>query len=128
MVAEKIYDLLPQKWPLTIGDLPSTSSIAVGIIEYDGATSTEYFSASSSERFETISHTLFNSIVKIVVRHESYSTGQSWSDEVKEVLHRYHNEYDGILSCLMIGSPIYLGRNEQKLHEFQITFNISTKE
>ena len=43
MVAEKIYDLLSQKWPLIIGDLPSTLNIAVGIVEYDGATSSEYF-------------------------------------------------------------------------------------
>ena len=120
MVAEKIYDLLPQEWPLAIGDLPSTSSVVVGIMEYDGATSTEYFGRDSKSEFKPI--------VKIVIRHTSYSEGQTWADEVKNVLHRYHNEDIGISSILMIGAPMYLGRNEQKLHEFQVTFNISVKE
>ena len=120
MVAEKLYNLLPQEWPLVIGDLPSTNEIAVGIMEYDGATSTEYFGAAS--------RSVFNPIVKIVIRHTSYPEGQSWADEVKDRLHRYHNEDTGILSILMAGVPMYLGRNEQKLHEFQVTFNISMKE
>lgn len=117
MIAEKIYDLLPQDWPLVIGDLPSTADIVVGIMEYDGATSTEYFGRDSKSEFKPI--------VKIVIRHESYSKGQAWSEEVQNVLHRYRNEDIGIQSCLMIGTPMYLGRNEQKLHEFQVTFNIS---
>ena len=120
MVAEKIYDLLPQGWPLFIGDLPSTSNIAVGVVEYDGATSTEFFGATNKS--------LFNPIVKIVIRHTEYQTGREWSETVKDTLHRYHNEEIGILSILMVGVPMYLGRNEQKLHEFQVTFNISTKE
>jgi hypothetical protein len=120
MVAEKIHDLLPQEWPLVIGDLPSTANVVVGVVEYDGATSTEYFGG--------VSKSLFNPIVKIVIRHTSYSEGQAWADEVKNVLHRYHNEDIGILSILMAGTPMYLGRNEQKLHEFQVTFNISVKE
>ena len=120
MVAEKIYNLLPQEWPKVIGDLPSTSDVVLGIVEYDGATSTEFFGATNNS--------LFNPIVKIVIRHSSYSVGQSWSEEVKETLHRYHNEDIGILSCFMVGTPIYLGRNEQKLYEFQVTFNISIKE
>lgn len=120
MVAEKIHNLLPQDWPLVIGDLPSTADVVVGIIEYDGATSTEYFGVTSKS--------LFKPIVKIVIRHTSYSEGQTWADEVKNVLHRYHNEDIGIQSCLMAGTPMYLGRNEKKLHEFQVTFNISIKE
>lgn len=120
MVAEKIYDLLPQEWPLVIGDLPSTNDIAVGIIEYDGATSTEFFGAFNC--------TVFNPIVKIVIRHTSYPEGQAWAEEIKDTLHRFHDEDSGILSILIAGSPIYLGRNEQKLHEFQTTFNISIKE
>ena len=120
MVAEKIHELLPQEWPLFIGEIPSTSDIAVGIMEYDGATSTEYFGETSKS--------LFNPIVKIVIRHSSYPEGQTWADEVKDTLHRYRNEDIGILSIMMAGVPMYLGRNEQKLHEFQVTFNISIKE
>lgn len=128
MVAEKIHELLPQEWPLVIGDLPATAEDVVGIIEYDGATSTEYFGASDRFAYSPIAKSLFNPIVKIVIRHSSYSTGQSWADEVKNTLHRLHDEYSGILSCLMVGTPMYLGRSEQKLHEFQVTFNITVKE
>lgn len=120
MVAEKIYDLLPQKWPKVIGDLPSTNDVAVGIIEYDGVGSTEYFGKANAS--------LFNPVVKIVIRSNSYEEGQTWADEAKNLLHRYQNENTGILSCLIVGSPVYLGRNEQKLHEFQVVFNISIKE
>lgn len=120
MVAEKIYDLLPQEWPRVVGDLPATNDIAVAIVEYDGAASTEFFGATN--------RTVFNPIVKVLIRHESYPMGQEWSEIVKDTLHRYHNEDIGILSILMVSQPIYLGRNAQKLHEFQITFNISTKE
>ena len=120
MVAEKIHNLLPQEWPLVIGDLPSTADVVVGIIEYDGATSTEYFGETNKS--------LFNPIVKIVIRHSSYPTGQEWAEKVKDTLHRFHNEDIGILSILMAGTPMYLGRNAQKLHEFQVIFNVSIKE
>lgn len=120
MVAEKIHDLLPQDWPLVIGDLPSTNDVVVGIMEYDGAASTEYFGATNNS--------LFNPIVKVVIRHTSYPEGQAWADEVKDLLHRFHNKDIGILGILMVGTPMYLGQNEQKLHEFQVTFNISIKE
>lgn len=120
MVAEKIYDLLPQELPRVIGDLPSTNDVVVGIIEYDGATSSEFFGRASES--------LINPIVKIVIRHTSYAQGQAWADEVKDTLHKFYDEDLGILSILMVGAPIYLGRNEQRLHEFQVTFNISIKE
>lgn len=120
MVAEKIRDLLPQDWPLVLGDLPSTNDVVVGIIEYDGDGSTEFFGK--------VHESLFNPIVKIVIRHTSYPEGQELADAVKDTLHRFHNKDIGILSILMVGTPMYLGRNAQKLHEFQVTFNISTKE
>ena len=120
MIAEKIYDLLPQEWPLVIGDLPSVNETAVGIMEYEGATSNEYFGRAQGS--------VFHPIVKIVIRHNSYPEGQAWTEAVKDTLHRFHNEDLGILSILMVGTPIYLGRNTQKLHEFQVTFNITTKE
>ena len=128
MVAEKIHDLLPQEWPLVIGDLPSTADVVVGIVEYDGDVSTEYFGGSDRTPRSQVSKSIFYPIVKIVIRHDTYSVGQAWAEEIQETLHRYHDDSSGILSCLMVGTPIYLGRNEQKLHEFQVTFNISVKE
>lgn len=119
MVAEKIYDILPSDLPKTIGDLPSTETNAVVILEYDGATSTEFFGMKTES-------SLFNPIVKIVIRNSSYEEGQTWSELIKSTLHRYHDE--SLLSVLMVGSPIYLGRSPMKLHEFQVTFNTQVKE
>lgn len=120
MVAENIYDLLPMDLPKSIGDLPSTATDAVAIIEYNGGTSTEYFGKYDQ------TNSIFNPIIKIVVRNASYATGSEWSESIGKLLHRYHD--DTFLSILMVGSPIYLGRDEQKLHEFQVTFTTQVRE
>ena len=120
IIADIIYNLLPEDWPKVVGDLPAVRRIAVGIMEYDGATSTEYFGPNNGNC------SIFGPIVKIVVRHESYPIGQQWISDIKDILHRYHD--DTILSMLLVGAPIYLGRNSEKLHEFQITFKTQVKE
>ena len=105
MIAEKLYDLLPAEWPKVIGDLP--------------ATSTEYFGPADSS-------SVLAPIVKIVIRSLVYEQGQIWANAVKSTLHRYHD--DTMLSVLLIGAPMYIGRTTEKLHEFQVTFKIQVKE
>lgn len=119
MIAEKVKELLPQELPAVIGDLPATVSDVVGVLEYDGSTSTEYFGERSSS-------SIFQPIVKIVVRHSDYETGNSWIEQIKDALHRFHNDF--FLSILMVGSPSYLGRSAEKLHEFQVIFKTQIKE
>lgn len=119
MIAEKIKKLLPSEWPTTIGDLPSPNAEAIGILEYDGAASTEYFGGQSGS-------SVFNPIVKIVFRGKSYPELRDRAEQTRSILHRYHDA--DILSILIVGSPVYLGRNEQKLHEFQVVFKIQVKE
>lgn len=117
MVAEKIYDLLPNTLPKFIGDLPSSSDSAVAIMEYSSNVGTEYFGQPTS---------LYQPVVKIVIRTPSYETGSSWAEEVKEILHKHYDDF--FLSILIVGTPIYLGRDEMKLHEFQVTFKTQIKE
>lgn len=117
MVAEKIYDLLPDTLPKYIGDLPSSPDTAVAIMEYSSDDGTYYFSKPYS---------LFRPVIKIVVRTPSYEVGRDWVEEIKETLHRYHDSF--FVSILTIGTPIYLGRDEMKLHEFQVTFRTQIKE
>ena len=120
MVADKIYDILPPGLPKTIGDLPSSETDAVAIMEYDGATSTEYFGMRNAGT------SVFQPIVKVVVRTDSYEEGAAWSELIKKTLHRYTDNY--FLSIMVLGTPMYLGRDEMKLHEFQITFRTQVKE
>lgn len=120
MVADKIYELLPATLPKTIGDLPSSTTDAVAIMEYDGATSTEYFGMRNA------GSSVFQPIVKIVVRTDSYAKGVEWSELIKAALHRYTDDY--FISILVVGTPMYLGRDEMKLHEFQVTFKTQVKE
>lgn len=116
MVAEKIYDLLDAGLPKTIGDLPSTTKDAVAIMEYDGYDSTEYLGMKTS---------VFQPVVKIVARTNDYSRGSSWVDSIAEQLHK-HSDGD-FMSILLVGTPVYLGRDEQKLHEFQVTFRTQVR-
>lgn len=120
MVADRIYDLLPASLPKTIGDLPSTETDAVAIMEYNGATSTEYFGMRNA------GNSVFQPIVKVVIRTDSYEEGVAWSELIQNILHRYADEY--FISIMMVGTPMYLGRDEMKLHEFQVTFQTQVKE
>lgn len=116
MVEKRIYNLLPSTLPKVIGDLPSTASNAVAIILYNGASNLEYF------QFDTV----YKPVLKIVVRNHSYEEAQQQIDDIKDTLHKYSDDF--FLSIFMQGYPMYLGRGEQKLHEFQIVFNIQVKE
>ena len=120
MIADEIKALLPSTWPLTIGDLPSTNVESVCIIELDGNYNTHYFRSDASLM---VSHPL----IKIVGRSASYETGSAWMDQAKETLNRYHSDGE-ILGITMVGTPMYLGRDNQKFHEFQVTFQVQLKE
>lgn len=127
MIEDTILGLLPVELAsfATIGDLPGTKKNCVCLIFYDGASNIEYFGA----RHES---TIFQPIMKCVIRNSSYENAMNWVESIKEALHRYSDAGEGvegpILSILMIGSPMYLGRDEQKFHTFQMTFTIQTKE
>lgn len=126
MIEDLILGLFPAELvPVaTIGDLPGTQHDEVCIMLYDGVANTEYFGGKQDS-------TVYQPIVKVVVRNQSYETAKQWINLVQEALHRYtdaDSENGGpILSIFMVGSPMYLGRSTYKLHEFQVTFNIQMK-
>lgn len=119
MVSEYLLKLLPPELPATVGDLPATSTEAIALIELDSDVSTEYFGPRQGS-------SIFNPLIKIVERTASYAQGKAWGNQIKTLLHRYHD--DMLMSVMAVGDLIYLGRNEQKLHEFQITFQVQVKE
>lgn len=116
MVEQYIYDLLPLTLPKVIGDLPATATNAVAILMLNGVANLEYFQCD----------TVYRPVVKIVVRNESYADALQQLDEIKQTLHRYSDDF--LMSVFMQGTPMYLGRDAQKLHEFQVVFNIQVKE
>ena len=113
---QHIANLLPNDFTKVIGDLPGTHADAVAIVLFNGSGNDEYFG------FQTI----YRPIIKIIVRNHSYELAQQWVKTIKNTLHQHQDAY--FLSIHMQGYPLYLGRSEQKLHEFQITFNIQIKE
>ena len=122
MIADNIKALLPSDWPITIGDVPSPNVEALGIIEFDGYYNTQYFGRGPGTM-------IGQPLVKIVGRSASYQTGEFWMEETKRLLNRFSGEDgDEILSITMVGTPSYLGRNNQKFHEFQVTFQVQVKE
>lgn len=116
MVEQHIFDLLPATLPKTIGDLPATNTDAVAIVLFNGVANLEYF------QFDTV----YQPVVKVVVRNRSYEVAQQHISIIRESLHKHTDDY--FMSIFMQGYPMYLGRDEQKLHEFQIVFNIQVKE
>lgn len=116
MLENRIKDLIPADIPTVIGDLPSTTSNIVAIKLYDGGYNAEYFGKV----------TVYKPIVKIVARHASYETMRLWISKIQNVLHQYSDDY--FIGIHVVGSPHYLGRGEQKLHEMQITFSIDVEE
>jgi hypothetical protein len=116
MVEQRIYNLLPSSLPKTVGDLPSTPTNAVAIILYNGSENLEYFQCG----------TVYKPVLKIVVRNSSYEEAQQQILDIRTALHKHSDDF--FLSIFMQGYPIYLGRDAQKLHEFQVVFNIQVKE
>ena len=116
MVEQRISNLLPNNFKKVIGDLPGTHDNSVAIVLFDGAGTSEYFG------FQTI----YRPVIKIIVRNKSYEVAQQWVHQIKQTLHKHRDEY--FISILLQGYPLYLGKSEQKLHEFQIVFNIQVKE
>lgn len=119
MVEEKLQGLLPSTLPVTIGDLPSTQNDSICIIMYDGGFNTEYF----GKKPDPV--TVLQPVAKFVVRHHSYEVAKQWIEQIQDTLHRHTDDY--FLSILLAGTPLYLGRSAQKLHEFQVTFNIQVR-
>lgn len=118
MVEQRIKSLLPEeiKAITVIGDLPSSPQNVIALVLYSGASNAEYFAFG----------TVCAPVIKVVLRNQSYDAAQQYIEDIKRVLHRHHDDY--FISILMQGYPVYLGKDEQKLHEFQVVFNIKVKE
>ena len=118
MLEQRIKDLLPAdiRNYAFLGELPSAPADVIAIMLYDGTANSEYFMCG----------TIYSPVIKVVLRNQSYEQAKQWSEHIKTSLHKHTDDY--FMSILMYGYPMYLGKDPQKLHEFQIVFNIQVKE
>lgn len=114
---EHIKDLLSNGDKVFIGDLPSLADEGVGIVLEKGSEDLRYFGGSKS---------LARPLVRFTIRASSYVSGMSRAEQIKKDLDKHTDE--DILQCLIAGSPTYIGKNQQKLHEIQLLFYIVLKE
>ena len=119
MVAEYLQDALALDSPCVIGQLPAQPRNITAIMEYTSGPSTEYFGGAVVTRIAV-------PIVKFICRNESYATGQAIVEDIRVQLDRLQTEQ--LLSVFPVGSPMYLGRGQEGLHEFQVTFKVQIKE
>lgn len=117
-LGEYIKGILPESVsPVFVGELPSLSTEGVAINLYDGNPNTEFLG---------MNNTIYYPLVQIVIRTLTYDKGATFMKDIRETLQYFTSE--DIMGILQVGSPLYLGRNEQKLCEFQLTFQIIVKE
>lgn len=103
---------------VVIGDLPALQLDCVAIRPVDGYASTYYFGATS----------LGEPLIEVIVRNKSYEVGQAWYNGIVQKLDQSMDESVGILSCMLTGSPGYLGRDIEGFSEWHILFHVTLKE
>ena len=119
-LCEYLWNLIPSSVkPRFVGDIPSQSDEGVALSLSGTEGITRFFGSNIS---------LIEQMVQCNIRTEKYEKGTKFMQQIIESLDKYHNEQDGILSVLLSDGDNDLGVNEEKLHEFQLTFKILVKE
>lgn len=114
---EYLLNKLTNKSKVFIGDLPSLSDEGVGIALEEGAQNHLYFGGCSNVTCPYI---------RFTIRTKKYVDGMARAEQIKTDLNLLTNE--NILQCLISGAPMYIGKNQQQLHEIQVLFYIKLKE
>lgn len=114
-VPELLRSLLLDDIPPTyVGSWPAQVPNSVAIRLWDGRNQ-EYFGHA----------TLQMPLVLILVRHEEYAPGMSWCKQIRAKFNKYSDQH--IAQMHIKGDILHLGKNPEKLHEFQLMFNIILK-
>ena len=103
---------------VVIGDLPSRQLDCVAVRPVDGYPSVRYFQQTATDE----------PLIECVVRHKLYQTGQTWYTKIQKALDQYISKEHGINGCLLVGSPGYLGADENGFNEWHMLFHITTFE
>lgn len=100
---------------VVIGELPTRTTNAVALKPTDGYASVYYFGKASSKE----------PLLEVQIRNQDYATGQTWSNLVEKTLDKYSNAEVGIDSCILTGSPGYLGADENGFGEWHSIFHVT---
>lgn len=104
--------------PVVVGDLPSLRRDCVALKPNDGYGNTRYFSTPS----------LGEPLLEIIIRNSSYPVGQQQYSTISKALDKYRDPNVGIESCLLVGSPGYLGSDAAGFGEWHLVFHFTISE
>lgn len=99
--------------PRFVGDIPSQSEEGVSLSINNGEDNTVFFATNE---------VLYRPYVQCFIRTDRYVKGEVFASKVIQALDKFQDLENGILCVVLQGSPTYLGKNEDKLHEFQLMF------
>lgn len=105
------------KQPVYIGEAPSLADECIAVRMLDGNPNATYFGMKSS---------LYQPLYQFYIRTKDYESGAISAQTIKDLLDGFSK--GGLKSLNLVGSILYLGRSEQKMHEFQLTFSAILKE
>lgn len=114
---EYMKSMFPITKKVYIGDLPSYSEEGIAIALEDGYSDLSYFGQKKS---------LARPLIRITIRSKLYKDGMEAADKINDKFNKFTD--DNILLCIATGSPMYLGRTAEKLHEIQLIFAVTLKE
>jgi hypothetical protein len=116
-IAEKVQALLSSITKCIVGDFPSLDAEGLSVRLGAGDDPIRYLGMT------TLIHRPY---AILVARAASYASAEAWLTSARGILDSYHS--GSILSILLLTPPLYLGKDDQKMHEFQGVYKVMMKE
>lgn len=101
-----------------VGDFPGLSAEGVSVRLESGE--------DASRHFGSVDTSIFRPSVVVTARSASYNTARGWLTSIRDIIDGYTN--GATLGIYMQGTATYLGRDDQKMHEFQVYYKTLVKE
>lgn len=119
VIPEYIRKLILRKVKLAVfvGDVPSLAEEGIAVKMLEGNPNSMYFGEIPN---------MYEPMYQILIRARDYTVGAISAQAIKDVLDGYTDK--NLQALTLVGSILYLGRSEQKMHEFQLTFTAIIKE
>lgn len=114
-LCEELIKLIPPEvQPTFVGEVPSQSTEGVALCPKDAEISYYFFGQ------ESFIHVPY---IECNIRTKTYKLGEDYAYKVMDAIDGY-TDGNTVLGVRTSSYPDYLGKNEDKLHEFQLTFKV----